>query len=97
MVDDQVLLANGGKAVIARVPDPLGKPRLEGFETQFIPAALHNLGEGGDPDDAVSFDDVGRIHAQFLEHRFPEIRRHLRIDLEPHDIAAPPLSQQRLE
>ncbi len=56
MVDDEILLADGGKAIAAMVADALGKARQIGLEFQVGPLVENELLGVGIANEAVAGD-----------------------------------------
>ena len=93
VVDQDVLLADGGEAVAAVVADAFGEARLERRELQVRAVGGDQLGELVQAQQAVDQDDVLRLGVQAFEDEFAQVFGHRGLDLDPHHRAQPALFQ----
>ena len=66
VVDDDVLLADGGEAVAVEFADALGKADVEGLEFQIRPVGHDELGGVGQPEQALFDEDRVLADLEFL-------------------------------
>ena len=94
VVDDQVLLPDGGEAIAAMVADAFGKARIIGHEFEVGPVQPDELGQFVERQHAVDQEDFVVADRQRPLHEAAQLRRHGGVDLEPdHRAAAAPLER----
>ena len=94
VVDDDVLLADRGEAIAIMLAHPLGKTRRIRLKLQFGQVDIDDLGEVGDPQDAIGFADHRIVAAQFARDQAGKIGGNGAFGLEPdHPPAPPPLDR----
>ena len=74
MMDDDVLLPDGGEAVAAEVADALGKARVVGLEHQIGPLRDNESRGAGEAEQPFAQEDVLRRRASFVAHEPPAVR-----------------------
>ena len=97
VVDDEVLLPDGGEAVAAVLADALGEARRIGRKLQLRPVDGDELGEIVERQDAVDEEDLVRRDAEGLGDELAELLGHRRLDLEADHRAAAAALQRALE
>ncbi len=92
VVDEDVLLADGGEAVAAMVADALREPRLERAELQVRAVGGYELRQLVQPEHTIDHDRVLRFGVQVANDEAPELLGHERFDLDAHDRSQPALA-----
>ena len=97
MVDDEILVADGGEAIAAEVLDAFRKARRVGGEQQVGAILRDHLRHVGQAQDAVHLVDVVGVDAEMGDQEGAELLGHRRIDAQADHIAEPPPLEHRLE
>ena len=97
MVDDDVLLPDGGEAVAGMLADALRKARRIGLELQVRAIDVHELRHGFDAEHARNDLHLRVGDRERVLHQRAQRLRHPLLDLEPDHKAAPSLLQRTLE
>ena len=97
VVDDQVLLPDGGEAVAAMVADALGIARIVGHEFEIGPVEPGELGEIVERQHAVDQEHLVVGDGERALHEAAQFRRHRGVEFEPDHRAAPALLERGLE
>ena len=94
VMDDDVLLADGGEAIALMLADALGKAADERLELEVGPVGDDQLVGVGKSDQALLHEALALGHLQLLHDEALQPRRHGRVHFEPDDRApAPPLER----
>ena len=96
MVDDDVLLADGGKAVAVELADALGKADVDRPEDEVGPLGDDQLGGVGEPEHALLDEHSIVADVELLHDEALQAVGHQAVDLEPNDIAAATALERRL-
>jgi hypothetical protein len=84
MVDDDVLLPDGGEAISAMVTDTLRKARVVRRKFQLGSLVEDQLRGVGIPDNAIATHHAGIIGTKFTRHEMTQLFRAFAIDFKPH-------------
>src|SRR5215467_12325956 len=97
MMNDDVLLPDGGKAIAAKIPNPLGKAHIVGRKRE-IGALIDDdeLFKVIKAEDPVGREHVRRGGVELFHQKAPELCRHRCIDSEMDSVPAPTLLQRGL-
>ncbi len=96
MVDDQVLLADGGEAIAAMIADALGEARIVRHEFEIGPVEAHQLRQFVERQHAVDQEDFVVAIERAL-HEAPQLGRHGGFHLETDHRSAPAPLEHGLE
>ena len=96
MVDDQVLLPDGGEAVAAMVADAFGIARIIGHEFEIGPLQPVELRQIVEREHAVDQEHFVIRHSQCALHEAAQFRRHGGVELEADHRTAPALLERGL-
>ena len=97
MVDDQVLLPDGGEAVAAMVADAAGITRRVGHEFEIGPIEARDLRHLVERKHAVDLEHAVVGGAEGALHEALQFGRHQRLDVEPDHRAAAAALERGLE
>ena len=97
VVDDDFLVANGGKAVAGEVADALGKADPEAAEPQVRSLVDDQLLGIDQVEEPVERKDIFLVDPEFGDDEAPQILRHRRVDDEADDRAAAAALERQLE
>ena len=97
MVDDDVLLADGGEAVAAVIADALGEAGDIGLELQIAALVEDQLSEVRQAQHAVDDDEVGRVEVELIGDELAQVVGHRLGAFHVDDAAAAAALEQRLE
>ncbi len=97
MVDDEVLLADGGETVAAVIADALGESRVVGHEFEIGPVEAHQLRQLVERQHAVDQEHLVVAASKRALHEAPQLGRHGRFHLEPDHRSAPAPLEHGLE
>ena len=94
MVDDEILLPDGGEAIAAMVADAAGIARRIGHEFEVRPVEAGDLRHLVERQHAIDLEHAVIGGAERAQHEPLQLRRHHRLDVEPdHQPAAAPLER----
>ena len=97
MVDDQVLLPDGGEAIAAVLANALGIARVIGHEFEVGPVEPGELRQFVERQHAVDQKDLVVGDRQRALHEAAQFRRHRGVDLQPDHRSAPAPLERGLE
>ncbi len=97
MMDNQILVADGGEAITAEIADALGEARIEGHELEVREIIHDQFVDVGDAENAVDAEDVGFLHAGLSGHESAQRIGNAGIELKADDVAAAPPLQRAFE
>ena len=96
-MDDDVLLADGGKTVAVHFADALGETRNIGFEFQVRPVDRHDLRQVVQGKHAVDRGDMREFGNDFIADEIAQVVGRVGIDLETDDRTAAAAFQCRFK
>ena len=96
MVDNQVLLPDGGEAIAAVIANALGIARVIGHEFEVGPVEPGELRQFVERQHAIDQEHFVVGDRQRALHEQAQFRRHLGVDLEPDHRTAPALLERGL-
>ena len=97
MMDDDVLVTDGGEAVAAEVSDALREARAVGREEQVRTLVGDQLLGVGKAEQAVELEDIVLGRVELVDHEAAQILVHVVVDGQPDYVAAAATLQRRLE
>src|SRR6185437_7843020 len=96
VMDDQILLPDGGEAIAAMIADTLGIARIVGYEFEIWAVEPGELGKIVERQHAVDHEYFVVGHGQGALHETAQFRRHRGTQFQPNHRATPALLERSL-